>query len=228
MDQHSEKVSAQLDKPRNADLTPADTPMDEVTVTLGSIHASDYIQDLDQFQTNADLRAGIRYELMAAVNRQMDTKIINALSATSNSALSVSNTLNTSALSTATATFLDNDITPDGMWTAAISSGAMKDILNDNKLTSRDYVNQGLLSEGFVKGVMGWSLIHSTLLDSDTSGKKNNYFYHKNAVGLAIGRDVESYIEFVPQKDAHIVVVKALCGAVIIRPEGVQYAEIDD
>ena len=222
-----EGATAQLDKARHADVTPANITSARTPVTISTIHASEYIDDMDMVRTNTDLKMDYTNRLLGAVNRAIDTKIINALSATSNTALSVSNTLNTAGLAKATKTMLGNNIEIDGNWNAVISSGGVEDILNDAKLTSRDYVSKEMLESGFVKGVAGWNLIHSNLVDTDDSGTTyNNYFFHKDAVGLAIAKDVEMSVDWVPVKDAWLVKVKAAAGSVIIRPEGVQFAAI--
>jgi hypothetical protein len=223
-----EAATSQKNKARHADLVAANVASDRVAVTINTYHAAEYVDDLDQVRTNTELRAAYTQSLMAAINRNVDQEVITAMSATANSALSVSNTLNKAGLITANKTFLNNEIHPDGMWNAVISPGGQEDILSDTTLTSRDFIEKGLLDDGYAKGVMGWNLITSLELDSDTAGKTNNYFFHKNAVGLAFAKDVTMSVDWIAHKDAWQVMAKVACGAVIIRPEGVQYAEIDN
>lgn len=223
-----EAATSQKNKARHADLVSANIQSDRVPLTISTYHAVEYIDDLDTVRTNVDLRNSYTKALMARINRDVDSEIIAALSATSNTALSLSNTLNKAGLVSVGKTFLLNEIHPDGQLTIAVSPGGQEDILSDTTLTSRDYIEKGLLEEGYAKGVMGWNLVTSTLLDSDTNGKTNNYFFHKDAVGIGFAKDVTMSVDWIAHKDAWQVMAKVACGAVIIRPEGVQYAEIDN
>lgn len=222
-----DSVSAVRNKARHADITPANINHDNVTVTLTDVVVGEYIDDFDAFKTNVDLRNSYTEVLVAAMSRELDALIIEALNASTNSAIGVSNTLNKAGLIKLGKALDENDV-PEGDRFAAISTGAKEDILSDTTLTSKDYIEQNMLSKGMVENVMGFNLIHHTGLPADTAGKRDNFFYHKSAVGLAIGQEMKVDVDWVPVKRAHLIALSMSAGATIIRPEGVQWAVIDD
>lgn len=223
-----ESVIAQSGKARQADVVPANVASDQVAITMEDIYASEYIDNFDMVKTNVDLRRTYTDNLSAAVNRKLDNIIITALDQTSNTELSISNTLNSAGLIAANKAMTLLDI-PFEDRVALVSPGGQEDILSDNKMTSRDYVNQGLMNGGFVAGVLGFSIITHTGLPAGTGGSQTrNFFFHKNAVALGIASDMKMEANYIPHKLSWLVSVTMTAGAVIVRPEGVQRASIAD
>jgi hypothetical protein len=203
--------------------------MDRVSATAKKIDWSDLVTDLDLLRTNADVRASMTKAGVEAVNRKIDKLIIDALDASTNTVVTLptANTLDSAGLIKLSETLGLLEI-PFENRTLVTSWGGMTDMLSDTKIPSRDYLTSKAYSDGFVDNVMGFKIIAHTNLPIPTSGKREVYAYHKNAVGLHIVQDLKLNVAKIDIKDAWLVHVKAMMGAVIIRPEGVQFAQVND
>jgi hypothetical protein len=233
-----ESVTATVNKPRHADVAPANIQMGQVTGTMQDLTAGDYIDDLDTFKSNADQRMIFIEALTNSINVQIDRIILDALNLCSNTEISASlgNVYNAALASKANALLTDQFVKYQERY-AVISTGALEDALADPKLVNRDYVDSDSFKNGYFKGIMGFDhIIYPTLPDNTwtggasavTSGKKRCFWWAKNALVLGVGAEPKITIEYIPQKFATFIGVKASVGAVIARTEGVQRAQIDN
>lgn len=232
-----ESVTATRNKARHARVAPANVQTGQVTATMQTITVGDYIDDLDMLQTNADYRAAYTEVLLSAVNKEIDTIILETLNAnTTNSELSVSNTYNAAAAIAANKALTAAYVPFDEKRFALISTGALEDVLSDTKLVNRDYVASEAFSTGYMKNVLGFNHIiypdmptsTFTVGASVTSGKSRCFWFHQNAVVLGIGADPQLVVNPVPDSFSTFVGVKALVGCGISRPEIIQRAQIDN
>lgn len=221
-------VEAQEDRPRYADLTPANVDIDTVSANIVDLEVAEYIKDFDPYKTNIDLRNELKSTLAAAINRKIDSKIITALAGYSTNLLSVSNAAGKTAFIAANKQLTLANV-PHGNRYAVLSPGGEEDLLGDTTLVNRDYVNNELLNKGYVSGVVGFEVITHTGLPVVTGQtQKYNFWYPMGAVGLAIVDELKVQIERVPQKNSWQVLATASVGAVAIRPEVIFAAAIAD
>jgi hypothetical protein len=218
--------TATLDLAAHTDLTSMDPTHSVVSMTMGTIHSAIQFRDLDQAMTNLDLKREYTQEVARATNLALDTKIKTALHATGNTvtaaALTAANIISIGKQ-------LNSNNVPMGDRTLVISNGGLEDILNDSKLTSRDYVEDKLLTTGFAKNVLGFDiiLVPDTLLTAGSSTRWC-YAYHKSAVGLGFSQDYTFDVERLPKSDEWQIMAKMAAGAVIIDDAGVCKFEVAD
>jgi hypothetical protein len=67
-----------------------------------------------------------------------------------------------------------------------------------------------------------------TGLPLDEAGMRKCYIYHRNAAGLAEGQKVQAFVDWVPEKAAHLVDHMLSAGACLIDPDGVIQIQCDD
>lgn len=215
-------------KPRHADLTPMNVTHDNVTATLTTAHAVEYIDDLDQVQTNLNVRAEYTKVVMGAINRRMESRLVSALDSTSTT--ETAGSMTAAKIAALHKKLNKNDVPMDGNRFLVISAGALEDMLSDDKIASNDYLSKDAYTKGFVPGVLGFNvvIVSDAILLSATASKHTCYAFHRSSVGLAVGKDVQFQIERVPQKDSWQVMSKMLCGAALIDAKGVVKVEIDD
>lgn len=222
------KGTAVSNKARHADLTPMNLAHDNATVILTTAHATEYLDDLDQVQTNLNARAEYTKAVMSAINRELEGRLVTALDETSVTVTTGS--MNSTKIAALHKKLTAADVPTDGDRYLVISAGALEDMLDDSKIASNDYLSKDAYTKGFVPGVLGFNvvIVSDSILKSATASKHTCYAFHKSAVGLAVGKDVTFQIERVPTKDAWQVMAKMLCGAKIIEGAGVVKVEIDD
>lgn len=200
-----------------------------VTTTLNNYHSGEYIDDMDQFKTNIDLRNTFASAIAAGLNRAVDQEIVDALDA-------ASPTTDIAAGSGLTkAKFLEvheamNDLSiPTTDRCIIISPQALTDLLSDtNLVTAADgLVSNTALTSGYIPNVFGFRVIMSTLL-SKASVVRNCYAIHKDAVGLALAQDITARIDYVPQKASHLVLGTMSGGSTVIDADGVVQIQVTE
>jgi hypothetical protein len=108
-----------------------------------------------------------------------------------------------------------------------ISPAALTDMMSDTTLVSSDYVaNQGLQT-GYIPNIMGFNIIVSNLLTL-TSGVRACYAFDRDSIGCAIGKDITSRFDYVPQKVAHLVTAEFTQGCAVIDTAGLIQVDVTE
>lgn len=226
------KGAATRNKARFADLQPMDLNHSSTSVTIVPVHAMEPCDDMDLIRTNQDLRAQYTRTVVAAVSRELDKLIIEALAVpfvSAKSKLSISNALNSAGIIAARKA-QSKLLVPTKDRFALVSAGGVEDIQSDTKFTSRDYVGQQIMETGMCPNVFGYTVIEPAddVLTVPATNQKTNYFFHKDSVGLAIAKDIEIEVVWLPLKQSWAIIGKLAAGAVVIDNDGVEAADIAD
>lgn len=105
---------------------------------------------------------------------------------------------------------------------AVHNAESLDDLLGDSTITSADFNSVRLLMNADISAFMGFTWLRTERLTKDANADRQNIFYQKNAVGLALSRDVSTRISERPDKNYSTQVYLTLgLGAVRIEDEGV-------
>ncbi|MBD1210592.1 MAG: hypothetical protein H9535_19345 [Ignavibacteria bacterium] len=230
-------VAAVRNKPRHADLAPANAEMDRISFQMQTVHAGDVIDNLDQLRTNAEYRGALTDVLVAGVNREIDRIITEALNTATTT--EIAGTAYTPSTIITAGKLLSNALVPqDENRFAIISPGAWEDAISDNKIGSRDYINRDDFQSGMLRGALGFNhVMFQALPDSTWTGgaapaigasRRRCFFYHKESVAVGIGQEPKIEINYVPEKFGWFIGVEAMVGAVLVQPSAVFRVQIDD
>lgn len=195
----------------------------QVVCTVADYYAADYIDDLDEIKINHDERMVVAKSAAAALGRRTDLLITTALDATTNTVTEAgTDGLTQAKINTVFNYFGNNDVPDDGERFFAISPVAWTNMLGINAFSNADYVGSDDLpyKGGMVaRRWMGFMFFtHSGL---EKSGNiRQNYAWHKSSVGHAVGSDVHTKFDWVPEKAAHLHNSYMSQGAVIIDATG--------
>lgn len=207
-------------KARNADVTGLEPAHSQVIVTLADSYASIYLDKLDQIKTNVSLREEYVKGTVSAINRKIDETIITA-------ALAGTNVVSTTAGGWTYAKHLEAfnalnlaDVDESDRY-MVIGSKALGEMMNETKVISADYT-AGLLPamNGQIGKFMGFNVIVSNLLPNVTNVQTALYF-NKKAIGIAVGQDPTTEVNYIPQKASWLVNTMVSLGAVLIDGAGV-------
>lgn len=228
-------VTSVDDPDRFSEMTPSDSDTGIVPIYTKVARVHKYIDDIDPYKSGLDaakLRADVSKELVAELNRKIDQRIIDALNTSTATEITTSpaNTYNSDCGGQAAAALMAMDAYygEENALTCVYSPGAFKDIAADTKLTSKDYVDGGVISAGKIPFLFGFNHIPSNLLPVSTAGKRRNFWFHKRAVKLIFNKEPTVMVERVSHRASWIVYGTVVCNAAIVRPEGVTRAQIDD
>lgn len=211
-------------KARHADVVPMNLEHSRAYADMADFYAPEYIDDLDQAKLNWSLASQYAIASGNALGRTTDEILIGAVDATPNE-LKVS-TLDPDAagaitlqvISGASAAMAANDVPLDRMRYAVISPEGLAQLQAIPGVTSSDFVREQILVSGDKPAFwMGFNWVVSNMLPEGVLG----YFYHRQAVGHGIARDIRTSVDWVPEKVAWLVNSWMSMGATIIDPDGV-------
>ncbi|NLE03901.1 MAG: hypothetical protein GX638_03730 [Crenarchaeota archaeon] len=203
----------------------------QVLCPLADYDVFDYVDKLDMKKINFSEIKEVAQGTGRAAGLKIDQLIIDALVngyddtdmevGTSGAALTV-------ATLTAAKKKLDDNGVPNMDRHFLHDGQQMQDLLADTTLTSSEYNTVKALVNGEINTYVGFKFHHIATnrveggLPSTNSGvDRLAIAYHKEAVGLALGQDIESEMEYMVEKGGWLVGCSFSAGAVVIDNEGV-------
>lgn len=198
-----------------------------VTATLNNFHSAEYIDDMDQFKTNIDLRSTFATAIAGALARAVDQEIIDVLNTnatTDAQPFNFSGGLTKANLLSVHERLNSLDV-PTNDRVLVISPAALTDLLTDTTLVAAadGLITNQALATGFIPSVFGFRVVVSNLLTASgtTAGVRTCFAVQKEAVGLALAQDITTRIDYVPQKASSIVLGTMSGGSAVIDTDGV-------
>jgi len=211
-------------KARHADVTPMDLEHTRAFATMQDHYAPEYIDELDQAKLNWSLASEYARASGNALGRKTDEIIIDAFDATTNTTdpntldSGASNALTLKVISEISRVHNAADVPLDNMRYAVISPETHSELLQLSEATSSDFTTTQLLMNAREPAMwMGYKWIMHTGLPDGVKG----YFYHMQAAGHGISRDVTTEVNYIAQKVAFLVNSYMSMGATIIDEPGI-------
>jgi hypothetical protein len=214
-------------KSRNGMVTPMELAHTNVEATMSDFYAAEYIDKLDELKTNIDERQAVAKSAAAALGRKTDELLITAMDAGANSTQihDTSSALEKADLLSLFETFGSANIPEDGGRYLAMHPKGYADLFLITEFASSDFVGeQNLPYAGgmSMKEFLGFKIFSTSAV---TAGK--NMAYHTSAVGLGVGADVSTELNYVPERVSHLVTSMMSMGAVVIDDNGI-YEVLDN
>jgi hypothetical protein len=208
-------------KSRNGNVTPMELAHTNVETTMADFYAAEYIDKLDELKTNIDERQAVAKSAAAALGRKTDDILLTAMDAGANATQlgSGGSAVGKTQLLSVFETFGSADIPEDGGRYIAMHPKGYADLFAINEFASSDFVGeQNLPFAGgmTMKEFLGFKIFSTSAV---TAGK--NIAYHTSAVGLGIGADVTTELNYVAEKVSHLATSMMSMGAVVIDDNGV-------
>lgn len=214
-------------KTRNGDVTTMELAHTNVEATMADYYAAEYIDKLDELKININERQAVAQSAAAALGRQTDALIVAAMDAGANSTQIADTTgaLGKADLLTLFETFGSADIPEDGQRYLAMSPAGFADLFNINEFASSDYVGPQNLP--FAGGMTMKEFLGFKIFSTSAVAGGKNFAYHTTAVGIGINSDVQTEVNYVPQKVAHLATSMMSMGSVAIDDNGI-YEVLDN
>jgi hypothetical protein len=214
-------------KTRNGDVTTMELAHTNVEATMADYYAAEYIDKLDELKININERQAVAQSAAAALGRQTDALIVAAMDAGANATAiaDTSGALDKADLLTLFETFGSADIPEDGQRYLAMSPAGFADLFNINEFASSDYVGPQNLP--FAGGMTMKEFLGFKIFSTSAVAGGKNFAYHTTAVGIGINSDVQTEVNYVPQKVAHLATSMMSMGSVAIDDNGI-YEVLDN
>lgn len=231
-------------KASQADVTPMDIEHARQTATLQNWNAPEYTDIFDQAEVNFDEKSELAKTIAKALGRREDQLIIDAMNAASFAATNdlnpdtgrvfdVSASANFSlSLIRSAAGHLDDIEAESEERHIVLRSAALQKLLEDSSVASIDTNAVKALVNGDLDTYMGFKFHKiGTRAEGGLPGVAADriaFAYCKSAVGLAVGIDMKTTIDWIAQKTSWLANGMMKAGAVVREPQGIVKLQYDE
>lgn len=228
------KGQAQIRTPQT-DVTPLNVTYSNVSATMTDYISAEYTDIFHQQKVNFQERSELVQVVSNSIGRRMDQVLIDAIVAGS-PGTTIANTvaedgtsgsasgLNLGKLREAKKA-LDAKNVPAENRCILMHANSMSSLLGSTTVTSSDFAVTKSLQEGSLKNFMGFQFI--TIGDRDEgglaidgSGDRPIYAFHKDSIGMGIGMNQTSRVDYIPEKTSFLVASMFSSGSVVIDSDG--------
>ena len=224
------KGSATIRVPQT-DVTPLNVTYSQVTATMSDFIAAEYSDIFNQQKVNFNERQELVQVVSGAIARRMDQVVLDAIAAASspgtvaNSVGGANTDLNIAKLRAAKKIMDQKNVPSEGR-TMLIHANSLSALLGLTEVTSADFASVKALVTGDVDTFMGFKFI--TFGDRDEGGlaidgssDRTLFAFHRDALGLGIGMNETSRVDYIPEKTSFLVASMFSAGAVAIDDDGI-------
>ena len=221
-------------KARHAEIVAMNISHSNVTATLSDFYASDYVDKLDELKTNIDERSVIANNAAYALGRKTDSIITDAMAsattvannAGANGTTSLATDMNVDKFKDMQALFGTNSVPDDNQRYWAIGPKQWSDLLADDQWTRSEYLgNSELPYAGMnytAKRFLGFLTFVFSGLDTSGSTDRHTICWHKSSMGLGIGSEVRTEVNYIPEKVSHLMTSYLSMGSILIDDNGIR------
>jgi hypothetical protein len=187
-------------------VTPMNVTHEFKTATLANWNAPEYTDIFDQADVNFDEKQELAMTIAGALGRRCDQLVIDAMDASTPDTTTVpSGGVNLTMAKVIDAQVeLRNQGVPNTDLFAVIEAGGLGGLLNSETATSTDYQNIKALVSGEINTLVGFRFI---IIEQRVEGGLteaanivDSWFFQRPAVGLALGIDMRTEINWVPER----------------------------
>ena len=226
-------------KASQADVTPMDISHSLITATLGNWNAPEYTDIFDDAEVNFDEKSELAHTIAGALHRRQEQIIIDAMDAATPGATIATSVggadtnMNIEKVVAASKELNDAGVPIDQDRHIMTSAQGLQFMLLETQVGSADYNSVQSLMTGTLDYWMGfhWHIIESrdegglTVAAGDV---RQNYAWHKSAVGLATGLDIRTDVNWIAQKTSWLCNGMMKCGAAIRDTAGLILINADE
>ena len=212
-------------KATSAVVTPMDVTHEFKTATLANWNAPEFTDIFDAQEVNFDEKQELANTIAGALGRRCDQLVIDAMDASTplTTAVAAGGANLTMAKVIEAQVALRDQGVPNSELFAAIEANGLGGLLNDQKATSADYQAIKALVSGEIDTLCGFKFI---VVETRTEGGLteaanivDSWFFQRPAVGLAIGIDMKTEINWIPERTSWLANGMLKAGSVV-RDEG--------
>ncbi len=215
-------------------ITPADYSHTKLPATLTNWRVGDYTDLFDQAETNIDERAELGQANGKSIGRAEDQLIIDALDAATSIAGTVDEDLGgTNSLINAVKLrrakrYLMAQQARGGEHSILVNALALEGALSETEITSADYQTFRALVDANLDEKVAFGFKWMVIEDRDEGGLPTGssnirlcFAFDKSAVGLAVGIEPRTYVDWVGERLSYLSQAVVKAGSTVIDPKGV-------
>ena len=215
-------------KARHAEVVAMDLAHSNVSATLTDYYAADYVDKLDELKVNIDERQVVANSAAYALGRKTDsviTSIMENATQLANNSSGTGTGMNLGKAQAMMELFNTNDVPDDNQRYWVVGPKQWSDLINLDQFSRVEYVGESELPYAGGMTAKRWLgflwFVHSGL---ETSGSTDRHTvaFHKSAIGMGIGSDVKTEVNYIPEKVSHLITSMLSIGGVLIDSDGIR------
>ena len=215
-------------KARHAEVVAMDLSHSNVSATLTDYYAADYVDKLDELKVNIDERQVVAQSAAYALGRKTDsvlTGIMDGATQLANNSAGASTGMNLQKAQAMMELFNTNDVPDDQQRFWVVGPKQWSDLINLDQFSRVEYVGEGELPYAGGMTAKRWLgflwFVHSGL---ETSGSTDRHTvaFHKSSLGLGVGSDVKTEVNYIPEKVSHLITSMLSIGGTLIDTDGIR------
>lgn len=212
------KVTANT-KSLDADITYLNPSQGQVAVTLADVYAAIFVGSLDALKTNVDLKRYYVESAAAAISRGIDASIITALATATTTTTTTTGGMTIAKILEARLALDLQDVDPEDRF-LVMSPKQIGDLYALTSFTSADWKGLAEVDQTGIGSAYGFNIIKHTALPLATVNR-TCFAFNRQSLGIAVGSDVKTVVERVPQKNGDQALTTVSLGAGIIDQTGI-------
>ena len=228
------KGQAQVRTPQT-DVTPLNITYSNVSASMTDFIAAEYTDIFHQQRINFQERSELVQVVSNAIARRMDQVLIDSIVAGS-PGTTIANTiaedgssgsasgLNLGKLRAAKKALDAKNVPAEGR-TLLIHANSLSALLGSTTVTSSDFSTVKSLATGELSQYLGFNIV--TIGDRDEGGlaidgsnDRPVYAFHSSSIGMGIGMNQTSRVDYIPEKTSFLVASMFSAGSVVVDNEG--------
>jgi hypothetical protein len=215
-------------KARHAEVVAMDLAHSNVSATLTDYYAADYVDKLDELKVNIDERQVVANSAAYALGRKTDsviTSVMENATALANNSSGTGTGMNLGKAQAMMELFNTNDVPDDQQRYWVVGPKQWSDLINLDQFSRVEYVGESELPYAGGMTAKRWLgflwFVHSGL---ETSGSTDRHTvaFHKSSIGMGIGSDVKTEVNYIPEKVSHLITSMLSIGGVLIDSDGIR------
>lgn len=216
-------------KARHAEVVAMNSVHSNVTATLSDFYAADYVDKLDELKVNIDERNIVAQNAAYALGRKTDEIVTDTFdagaTALANNSAGSTTGMNLDKAQNVFEIFGNNDVPDDGQRYWVVGPKQWSDLLDIDQFSRAEYIGEADLPyKGGMTAKRWLSFMWMGFSGLPTSGSTDRHTmaFHKSSLGLGVGSDVRTEVNYIPEKVAHLTTSYMSMGAVLIDGDGVR------
>lgn len=213
-------------------VTPQDPGYTKETATLLKYTAPTAVDTVQELTVNFDTKMENAMLVADAMGRRSDQITIDALEADPGDTILNGGTNMTYLKYTQIIEFFEDNAVPLGDRFVAMSANNFRKLLAADQFTSTFYTQNRVLDRGMVREYLGMNLIVIPEMTEGGLPKSGNirkaFAWHKQAIGMGVGHDFRTEINYLPLQTAWLINGIFSAGAVVIDNRGVLEIDCDE
>ena len=216
-------------KARHAEVVAMNSVHSNVTATISDFYAADYVDKLDELKINIDERNVVAQNAAYALGRKTDEIITDTFDASAtalaNNSAGATTGMNLDKAQNVFEIFGNNDVPDDGGRYWVVGPKQWSDLLDIDQFSRAEYIGEADLPyKGGMTAKRWLSFMWCGFSGLPTSGSTDRHTmaFHKSSLGMGVGSDVRTEVNYIPEKVAHLTTSYMSMGAVLIDGDGVR------